>query len=298
MTDGEVRLEDVAMTFPGGRRVLDGAEAVVEAGQALALLGRNGAGKTTLLRLLAALALPTRGRVLVNGRCTAGARRDVVADVGVSLYPERSFHFRLTVEQNLRYFQALDGRVGRSAAAERAAMLELVGLGGHASQPFMALSLGQRSRLGLARALCGDPAVLLLDEPFANLDEQGRAMVADVVRARRARTRTTIFTTHDLGDVRHAVSHVGTLAGGALCVAPVASSPDGVTSRRVRVHASRRARADLTRLLSQWSGTVDGGVLEVAVPVEVSLSEVVAEVERAGFAVERVDDEPWAEVHA
>jgi heme exporter protein A len=175
------------------RPVLRGVTFSLAAGRTLALLGPNGAGKTTLLRILATLTKPTGGTVHVGGLDTgreANAVRRVIGYVGHAslLYDE------LTAEENLRFFARMYGL--RDDAARAAALLDRVGLRAKARERAGTLSRGQAQRLALARALVHDPAVLLLDEPDAGLDDLGLALLDEVIRERRAAGKTTVLATH------------------------------------------------------------------------------------------------------
>src|SRR5690242_16693697 len=157
---------------------LAGADLDVETGEIVLLSGPNGSGKTTLLRLVAGL-LPLRaGEAEVLGIDLAQDRRSVRR--ALSLVGHETFCYDdLTVAENLRFATRA---VGRSVDAADAA-LERVGLTKVAKVAHGRLSQGQRRRLSLAVAVARGPRLLLLDEPHAGLDEDGRAVLADIVRA-------------------------------------------------------------------------------------------------------------------
>ncbi|AZQ72676.1 MULTISPECIES: heme ABC exporter ATP-binding protein CcmA [Streptomyces] len=173
----------------------------VPAGRLVPVLGSNGAGKTTLLKILCGLITPSAGSVTVQGEDVV--RRPVAAraHLGVSLYPERSFYFRLTCTQNLRYYASLRDLYGARAKREIAGLLDRVGLEEFADTQFMRLSLGQRKRLGLARALLGSPSLLLLDEPTANLDTENVARFHEIIAEHADGGGSVLFSTHTEGDL-------------------------------------------------------------------------------------------------
>lgn len=195
------RMEGVAKSF-AGRPVLRDVTLAVEPGEVVALIGHNGSGKTTLLRMLATTVLPDAGRIEIAGvdaiRSPLAARRHT----GVTLADERAWYWRLTGRANLEFFAALH-RMRRTEARERsAALLESVGLEADADRPFGEYSSGMRLRLSLARALLGDPALLLLDEPTRSIDPAGaehfREMLAGYVRRTGA---GVLLASHDLAEV-------------------------------------------------------------------------------------------------
>ncbi|MFF3566434.1 ATP-binding cassette domain-containing protein [Nocardia jiangxiensis] len=289
----EIRGADVV--FAGGVRVLRDVSSSFEAGDCVSVLGRNGSGKTTLLRLITGNILPAAGSVRVADFTTERHRRQIAELIGVSMYSERAFYYRLTVDQNLRYFQSLRNRFGANASRERASLIERVGLTAHTRAKFMELSLGQRKRLGLARALIGGPPVVVLDEPFANLDDEGTAVVVDAVEQRRLDGLTTVFTTHEMADVRGVVNKVVTLADGvAEITAPgITDGAERKPVRTVTVVGSRKLHFDPTILSARFATAVDGRKLAIEVPTEMKMSEVVGLVEATGMAVEQVVDTPW-----
>ncbi|HEY7200490.1 MAG TPA: heme ABC exporter ATP-binding protein CcmA, partial [Candidatus Dormibacteraeota bacterium] len=161
-------------------------------GSRLAVLGGNGAGKTTLLRVLATVTRPAAGRLELLGLDAAHQRDRLRARLGylghqVGLYPA------LTVLENLEFFATLHG-LGRREA--EAAML-LVRLAPLARRRVEQLSRGQQQRLALGRAVLHRPELLVLDEPDASLDAEGRALLAELFEG-----RTVVMATHDPGLAR------------------------------------------------------------------------------------------------
>ncbi|MGH8886025.1 MAG: ABC transporter ATP-binding protein [Egibacteraceae bacterium] len=192
-----IRTRDLACAY-GSVRAVDGVDLDVRRGQLLALLGPSGCGKTTMLRLLAGFERPDAGTVEIEGRTVAGE--------GVWVPPERrrvgmvfqdyALFPHLTVERNVAY--GLHDRPPPEAARRVASVLELVGLQGLERRYSHQLSGGQQQRVALARALAPRPAVILLDEPFSNLDAARRAQVrADVKRILAYTATTAVFVTHD-----------------------------------------------------------------------------------------------------
>jgi heme ABC exporter ATP-binding subunit CcmA len=172
---------------------LRGVDLAVPAGRLLAVLGPNGAGKSTLLRLLAGLSRPSAGRLRVGD--AGGDRRAARGRVGyvghaTLLYPA------LSARENLRFAARLHGLAdGRARAARLLAEQDLEAV---ADRPAASLSQGQSRRLAIARALVHDPALLLLDEPFAGLDRAAAARLAERLGALRAARRALVLVTHDL----------------------------------------------------------------------------------------------------
>ncbi len=164
---------------------LRGVSAEFAPGQLYAVLGDNGAGKTTLLRALAGLAHPTRGSISILGTTDV---RSVCHQLGYMAHPSLLYD-EMSGMENLRYFAQLYGVTDASLGA---ANMIAVGLDPELARPVAQYSQGMRQRLSLARAVLNDPKILLLDEPFSNVDvRSARAMVTLLAQMRD--TEKTIF---------------------------------------------------------------------------------------------------------
>ena len=178
-----------------GKPVLRGVDLQVAAGEFVALFGANGAGKTTLLRILATLARPVRGRVVLGGFDLAvdpQALRAVVGFVGHHplLYPE------LTAIENLQFYASLYGV--EPARVRCDALLEQVGLMRQRAERVRYFSRGMQQRLAIARAILHSPRVLLLDEPHSGLDQNAAAQLDALLQAEAAAGRSVLLVTHDV----------------------------------------------------------------------------------------------------
>lgn len=170
---------------------LRGVSAEFDAGRLHAVLGDNGAGKTTLLRALAGLALPTRGTLSIFGR----SPREACREIGYMAHPSLLYD-EMSGMENLRYFARLYALDGDSRCQE---VIRAVGLDPELTRGVGQYSQGMRQRMSLARAILHDPKVLLLDEPFSNVDvHSAREMVALLAGMRDA-GKTIFVVTHQAG---------------------------------------------------------------------------------------------------
>ena len=167
---------------------LRGVTAEFDTGKLHAILGDNGAGKTTLLRALAGLAAPTQGTISIFGKCPQDASRDL----GYMAHPSLLYD-EMSGMENLRYFARLYGIDGDQRCEE---VIRAVGLDPDLARPVGQYSQGMRQRMSLARAILHDPAILLLDEPFSNVDvHSARDMVA-LLKGMRQSGKTIFVVTH------------------------------------------------------------------------------------------------------
>ena len=162
----------------------------VRDGEFLGLFGPNGAGKSTLIRLLSTLATPTEGTVRLDGEPLGEASETVRARLGVVTH-DTMLYDDLTARENLRLHARLHG----VDTARCEALLDRVGLAHRASERPDAFSHGMRKRLSFARALLHDPDVLLLDEPYAGLDQRAAATLSEVLT--EFSDRLVVMATHD-----------------------------------------------------------------------------------------------------
>lgn len=175
----------------GERVALAGVSVRVEEGQTLAVLGGNGAGKTTLLRVLAGLLRPNGGSARVLGAELPGERWKLPSEVGY-LGHEPLLYRELSGRENLHYH----ARLHRVAPARVEELLAAVGMENRADDPVRDLSKGLIQRLAAVRAVLHEPALLLLDEPRANLDPAAVELLEPLIG--RASGRTRVLVSHDV----------------------------------------------------------------------------------------------------
>jgi NitT/TauT family transport system ATP-binding protein len=195
-------LRDVEFTYGNGVTALGGVDLDVTRGEFLALLGASGCGKSTLLRLIAGLDRPTRGTLTGQRGGTVGF---VFQDPTLMPWADALTNARLALDL---------ARVPRDQADRRArAALDAVGLGGFETALPAELSGGMRMRVSLARALAPEPQLLLLDEPFAALDEITRFKLNDDLRAIwRERRCTILFVTHSVFESAYLATRVAVMS--------------------------------------------------------------------------------------
>jgi NitT/TauT family transport system ATP-binding protein len=195
----KVELRDVNLRYfglEGETEALKGVSLSVAAGEFVAIIGQSGCGKSTLLSLISGILAPTEGQVLVDGRPVSGPSRKV----GYMLQQDYLFEWR-TILENAVLGAEIQGADMAKARTRATGLLTKYGLGQFLHYLPRQLSGGMRQRVALARTLCTEPDVVLLDEPFSALDSQTRLALADeVTEILRREGKTVILVTHDIGE--------------------------------------------------------------------------------------------------
>jgi ABC-2 type transport system ATP-binding protein len=172
----------------------------VPKGIVFGLLGPNGSGKTTTIRILSTLLTPTSGKALVLGFDVVKEARKVRGRIGLILGGERGLYGRLTGEENLKYFAALN-HLGRETARKRVKeLIEMVDLADAAHRLVEQYSRGMKQRLHIARGLLTDPEVIFMDEPTIGLDPVGARELRQLIPALVSRRKTILLTTHYMSE--------------------------------------------------------------------------------------------------
>jgi putative ABC transport system ATP-binding protein len=227
---------DVSKVYKLGKievRALRDVSLDIHPGEFLAIAGPSGSGKTTLLNLVGCVDTPTSGRVLVDGKDTTDLSERALTDLRLHrigfIFQTFNLVQVLSVLQNVEFPLLLQGRLGkRERRARVLALLEAVGLADHARHRPNELSGGQRQRVAVARALVTRPAIVLADEPTANLDSETGANIIDLMRDMNRRDGTTfIFSTHDPKVMAHATAIVRIADGRVTAREPVAAAAAG-----------------------------------------------------------------------
>jgi ABC-2 type transport system ATP-binding protein len=256
--DDMITAEGLTKRF-GEKTAVDRLDFTVHPGRVTGFLGPNGAGKSTTMRMVVGLDRPSAGSVTVNGRRYA-EHRAPLHEVG-ALLDAKAVHTGRTAENHLLAMAATHG-IGRQRVRE---VIELTGLESVARKRVGGFSLGMGQRLGIAAALLGDPATLILDEPVNGLDPEGVLWVRRLVRNLAAEGRTIFLSSHLMSEMALTADHLIVLGKGRIITdAPVADVIAGGTRSRVNVRSPHASR--LADLLAGPDVTVmraDSGVLEV-----------------------------------
>ena len=209
-------IQHVRQVF-GSTLAVDDVSLVVTPGETVCLLGHSGCGKTTLLRVVAGLERPTSGRVILAGREVAGPGAFVPPEQrGVGLmFQDYALFPHLTILENVTF--GLGRMPGAKARAIAEASLKRVGLGKYASDYPHMLSGGEQQRVALARALAPQPGILLMDEPFSNLDQRMRESIREeTMGLLREKEATALVVTHDPIEAMMIADRIVLMRGGRI----------------------------------------------------------------------------------
>jgi cell division transport system ATP-binding protein len=196
-----IELSDVTKRYPGGHEALSELSLKIAQGELIFLTGHSGAGKSTLLKLIAALERPTSGTIVVTGQNVGRMKRAALPyfrrNIGL-IFQDHKLLYDRSVIDNVLLPLHIQGMIGADAAKRARAALDKVGLLGKERARPITLSGGEQQRLCIARAVVSRPALLLADEPTANLDSAYARDIMDMFRAFNEVGVTLLIATHDL----------------------------------------------------------------------------------------------------
>jgi ABC-2 type transport system ATP-binding protein len=191
-------VKTLTKVYPGAAKAaVSDLDLTLYPGEIVALLGPNGAGKTTAVKMIAGLVLPTSGSVHVMGHDMVRARTAGVRHIGAVLEGARNLYWRLSAEENLRYFGTLRLTPRRELTRRIDELLSLFGLEAQRGQEVRHFSRGMQQKLAIAAALLHDPDLLLLDEPTLGLDvKAARQLEETIAHLAREQGKAILLTTH------------------------------------------------------------------------------------------------------
>jgi ABC-2 type transport system ATP-binding protein len=251
----------------GQRTAVDAIDFQVLPGRVTGFLGPNGAGKSTTMRMIVGLDRPTAGKVEVNGR-PYHEHRAPLREVGV-LLDAKAAHSGRSAYKHLLAIAATHG-IGASRVRE---VIGLAGLDSVAGKRVGGFSLGMGQRLGIAAALIGDPATIILDEPVNGLDPEGVRWVRTLMRSLAAEGRTVLLSSHLMSEMAQTADRLIVIGRGRiLAEGAIGDIISGATSSAVRVR---------TRQAELLAATVAGPGVVISAPVD-------GVIEIAGMTAEQV----------
>jgi ABC-2 type transport system ATP-binding protein len=278
-----VETEGLTKRF-GARVAVNGVDLRIPAGSAFGYLGPNGAGKTTLIRMLLGLTSVSSGEVSILGHSMPSGRAEALARVG-AIVEEPRFHRYLTGRQNMEIVAA-----AREPEAHRRidGALARVGLGKRADEKVSAYSLGMRQRLGVARALLGDPELLILDEPMNGLDPAGMEEFRFMIRGLVEEGRTVVLSSHLLDEVEKTCDAIAIVDQGRVVVQ---GSIDELTGDAPTVLVATADDLRAQALLAGYGAEPTDGGLRVRIGDDATAASINRRLVESGLDVHRLEPE-------
>lgn len=208
----KIECKSVCKTFSQGEaeiKGLDNLDLTIEAGEFVCLSGPSGSGKTTLLNALGGLLTPDSGEIWIDGQNIVSLSKDALADLRLLrigfVFQSYNLIPVLTARENVEFVMQIQGQSGERRRQKADAMLREVGLAGMETRLPSELSGGQQQRVAVARAIVSNPALILADEPTANLDSQtARHLMQLLADLNREHGITLVLATHDTGIMPYA----------------------------------------------------------------------------------------------
>jgi cell division transport system ATP-binding protein len=195
-----VSFSAVAKRYPGGQQALREVTFALQGGELAFITGRSGAGKSTLLKLIPAIERPSSGTVIVNGQNVGALKRAAIPylrrNVGLVFQDQKLLYDR-SVFENVALPLAFSGHAPKEAARRARAALDKVGLLGRERANPIQLSGGEQQRVAIARAVVNRPALLVADEPTANLDAESAVRIVEIFAAFNQVGVTVLIASHD-----------------------------------------------------------------------------------------------------
>ncbi len=196
-----IEYKNICMSY-NGKKIIENFNLEIEKGEFVTIIGSSGCGKTTILKMVNKLIVPTSGNIIVCGECTNS--RDIIElrrSIGYAIQGSVLFP-HLTVEKNIAYVPNLISKDKNMTERAVKKWMKIVGLDESLRKNYPdQLSGGQQQRVGIARALAGEPEIVLMDEPFGAVDEITRATLQDeIIRIHKETGVTIMFVTHDINE--------------------------------------------------------------------------------------------------
>lgn len=196
-----IEYKNICMSY-NGKKIIENFNLEIEKGEFVTIIGSSGCGKTTILKMVNKLIVPTSGNIIVCGECTNS--RDIIElrrSIGYAIQGSVLFP-NLTVEKNIAYVPNLVNKDKNMTERAVKKWMKIVGLDESLRKNYPdQLSGGQQQRVGIARALAGEPEIVLMDEPFGAVDEITRATLQDeIIRIHKETGVTIMFVTHDINE--------------------------------------------------------------------------------------------------
>ncbi len=252
-SNGVIEIQGLYKSF-GGNDVLKGLDLTIKDGETLVIIGRSGCGKSILLKHIMAIMEPDEGRILIDGTdiLSLNSREQEQFRLRLGMLFQGSALFdSLTVEQNVGFSLCEHTRLSRSVVMEKVTeKLRLVGLPGIEDLMPSELSGGMKKRVGLARAICNEPKIILYDEPTTGLDPINADVINDLILRMQEHLKvTSIVVTHDMTSAYKVGNRIAMLYGGKIIGSGTPQDIQNTSDPIIRQFITGSARGPITEQL-------------------------------------------------
>jgi len=280
-------------TEDGTITAVDGVSVEIGRGEIVGILGPNGAGKTTMIKSVLGLVAPTEGRIDVGGIDPTQNPRGAYRKISAVLEGARNIYWRLTPDENVRFFAGLQGRPAAETSRLSDELLSKLKLEGKADEPVRDLSRGMKQRVSIACALARDTPGIFLDEPTLGLDvESSRKLQRELRRLVDSENRTIVLSSHDMDVVSEVCDRVVIMnEGGIITDDDVDALIDVFDVQGYRLEVSPvPSRETLSEFDVDWQRRSDGtAAFEVVMEDDDEIYAMMSALEAAGLTVETIE---------
>ncbi|MDY6932267.1 MAG: ABC transporter ATP-binding protein [Halobacteriota archaeon] len=239
---------------------LNGVSFKIKKGELFGILGPNGAGKTTLIKILCTLILPTTGTALINGFDICKEGENAKSSIGLVTGDERSFYWRLTGMQNLRFFASLLNFSSSDADKKIEEVLDFVGMKDKADDRFNSYSTGMKQKMAIARGLLNNPDILFMDEPTRSLDPTTSQNLRGFVKDKLVidQKKTVVLSTHHLMEAEQMCDRVAMINKGKISACGTIQELRRLTEReKMYIVTVKDLSEDTIERLNNLDGVMD-----------------------------------------
>ncbi|MDO7976481.1 ATP-binding cassette domain-containing protein [Oceanotoga teriensis] len=193
-----INISNVSKIYKNKILALNNINLKINNGEKIALIGSNGAGKTTFLKIIASFILPDKGKIYINNKESFKQFKEI----SIITSNERSFYYRLTLEENLIFFGMLNNITGKKLKNKVEEVLEKVNLLEQKKIKYMEASTGMKRKLNIARGLLKDSNIYLFDEPTIGIDIESKIKILKIINEIHSENKIILIATHDLLEIK------------------------------------------------------------------------------------------------
>ncbi|APT76471.1 multidrug ABC transporter ATP-binding protein [Marinitoga sp. 1137] len=196
-----IEIKNLTKIYKNGIKALENINLTINRGEKITIFGPNGAGKTTLIKTIGMFIIPDKGEITIKGYDIKKESKQIKKLISIATSNERSFYYRLSLEENLNFFGMLNNLTGKELKKKVEKGLKEMGLYETRKIKYMEASTGMKRRLNLARALIKEAEIYLLDEPTNGVDIETKMKIYEIMEELSQKGKTIILASHDVSEI-------------------------------------------------------------------------------------------------